>query len=153
MEDFSTDALPLAGLLPFFLLALFLYGIAEFAYVHFRLHRAKLGEYGMSLKGLGFTLLVGVLVEMLVGPLSTLLLALWGAALSPFDAGLSPLGWVYGFLVYELCYWLQHWLAHKVRLLWCLHSPHHAPARSTCSWASITPSWRPFSTCRCFSVC
>ncbi|MDG2448926.1 MAG: sterol desaturase family protein, partial [Saprospiraceae bacterium] len=21
----------------------------------------------------------------------------------------------------------QHWLAHKVRLIWCLHSPHHAP--------------------------
>jgi sterol desaturase/sphingolipid hydroxylase (fatty acid hydroxylase superfamily) len=127
MEHLSTEALPLTTLLPLFMLALLVYGIAEFAYMHFRLRRAKLGEYGMSLKGLGFTGLIGVLVELLVGPFNKMLLALWASDLSPFAAGLSPLGWVYGFFIYEMCYWLQHWLAHKVRLLWCLHSPHHAP--------------------------
>lgn len=30
-------------------------------------------------------------------------------------------------MVYEFWYWVQHWAAHKVRLLWCIHSPHHAP--------------------------
>jgi sterol desaturase/sphingolipid hydroxylase (fatty acid hydroxylase superfamily) len=127
MENISLESLPLMTILPFFLLALFTYGIAEFCFMHFRQRKAKLGEYGMSLKGLGFTMLVGVLIELVIGPFSKLLLALWGAKISPFDAGLSPVGWVYGFFIYEMCYWLQHWLAHKVRLLWCLHSPHHAP--------------------------
>jgi sterol desaturase/sphingolipid hydroxylase (fatty acid hydroxylase superfamily) len=127
METISLDSLPLMKILPFFLLALFIYGIAEFSFMHFRQHKAKLGEYGMSLKGLGFTMLVGILIDLLIGPFSKLLLALWGASLSPFSAGLSPIGWIYGLFIYEMCYWLQHWLAHKVRLLWCLHSPHHAP--------------------------
>jgi sterol desaturase/sphingolipid hydroxylase (fatty acid hydroxylase superfamily) len=127
METLTLDSLPLVNILPLFLLALLVYGAAEFSYIHFRQHRAKLGEYGMSLKGLGFTMLVGALIEFLIGPFSKLLLALWGASFSLFDAGLSPIGWIYGFLMYEMCYWLQHWSAHKVRLLWCLHSPHHAP--------------------------
>jgi sterol desaturase/sphingolipid hydroxylase (fatty acid hydroxylase superfamily) len=127
MENISLDSLPLMEVLPLFLLVLFVYGIAEFSFMHFRQRKAKLGEYGMSLKGLGFTALIGALIDLLIGPFSKLLLAVWGASLSPFDAGLSPIGWVYGFFIYEMCYWLQHWLAHKVRLLWCLHSPHHAP--------------------------
>jgi sterol desaturase/sphingolipid hydroxylase (fatty acid hydroxylase superfamily) len=127
MENLSLDSLPLMKVLPFFLVALFAYGIAEFSFMHFRQRKAKLGEYGMSLKGLGFTALIGALIDLLIGPFSKLLLALWAASLSPFDAGLSPAGWIYGFFIYEMCYWLQHWLAHKVRLLWCLHSPHHAP--------------------------
>ncbi len=36
-------------------------------------------------------------------------------------------GWVLGFVIYEFWYWLQHWMGHKVRLLWCVHAPHHAP--------------------------
>jgi sterol desaturase/sphingolipid hydroxylase (fatty acid hydroxylase superfamily) len=127
MEHLTVDSLPLAKVLPLFLLALLLYGVAEFTYLHLRQRSARLGEYGMSLKGLGFTALIAVLIELIVGPFSKLLLALWGASFSLFDAGLSSLGWVYGLLIYEMCYWLQHWLAHKVRLLWCLHSPHHAP--------------------------
>lgn len=127
METLSPDALPLSTALPLFLLGLLIYGIAEFCLIHFRKQAAKLGEYGMSLKGMGFTFIIGVSIELLIGPFNKLLLALWGAGISPLDAGLSPLGWVYGFFVYEMCYWLQHWLAHKVRLLWCVHSPHHAP--------------------------
>ncbi|NQX90212.1 MAG: sterol desaturase family protein [Halioglobus sp.] len=127
MQNLTADTLPLTGLLPLFLLALLIYGVAEFIYAHFRLGSAKTGEYSMSLKGLGFTALVGALAELLIGPVSKLLLAIWGARLSPFEAGLGPAAWIYGFFIYEMCYWLQHWLAHKVRLLWCLHSPHHAP--------------------------
>jgi len=127
MDTLPIESLPLVKILPLFELALFIYGLAELSFVHFRQRKAKLGEYGMSLKGLGFTGLVGVLVEFVVGPFSKLLLAVWGASLSPFDAGLTPVGWFYGFFIYEMSYWVQHWLAHKVRLLWCLHSPHHAP--------------------------
>ena len=34
---------------------------------------------------------------------------------------------IYGYVVWELGHFIYHYLAHKVRLLWCLHSTHHAP--------------------------
>lgn len=34
---------------------------------------------------------------------------------------------VYGYVVWELAHFVYHYLGHKVRLFWCLHSPHHAP--------------------------
>lgn len=127
MEQFTGQTQPLDNVLPFFLLALFVYGLLELVYVHFRRRQATLGEYGMSAKGLLFNTLFGSGFVSLYGPFSKILLALWGASLAPFEAGLGVAGCFYGFLVYELSYWAQHWLAHKVRLLWCLHSPHHAP--------------------------
>lgn len=127
MEPTTHTPLPLEALLPVFFLGILVYGIAEFLMVHFKKREANLGEYGMSLKGMGFIFVVSFVVAVAYGPFSKVLLSLWGAALTPLDAGLGPLGWVYGFVIYELAYWLQHWLAHKVRFLWCLHSPHHAP--------------------------
>ncbi len=127
MDAQTLAAVPTEQLLPWLMLALFLYGLCELAFVHFRLRRARLREYGMAFRALGFNLLVGIFITAIAGPLNKTLLALWGASLSPFDAGLGAAGWLYGFVVYEMLYWLQHFLAHKVRLLWCLHSPHHAP--------------------------
>lgn len=34
---------------------------------------------------------------------------------------------IYGYLVWELAHFVYHYLGHKVRLFWCLHSTHHAP--------------------------
>ncbi|PVD50575.1 fatty acid hydroxylase [Terrimonas sp.] len=34
---------------------------------------------------------------------------------------------IYGYIVWEFSHFIYHFLAHKVRLLWCLHSTHHAP--------------------------
>ncbi|WP_026769429.1 sterol desaturase family protein [Asinibacterium sp. OR53] len=34
---------------------------------------------------------------------------------------------LYGYIVWEFAHFIYHFLAHKVRLLWCLHSTHHAP--------------------------
>ncbi len=34
---------------------------------------------------------------------------------------------IYGYIVWELSHFVYHYLAHKVRLFWCLHSTHHAP--------------------------
>jgi sterol desaturase/sphingolipid hydroxylase (fatty acid hydroxylase superfamily) len=34
---------------------------------------------------------------------------------------------LYGYIVWEFGHFIYHFLAHKVRLLWCLHSTHHAP--------------------------
>jgi sterol desaturase/sphingolipid hydroxylase (fatty acid hydroxylase superfamily) len=44
-----------------------------------------------------------------------------------FQAGLSWYGLLYGYLAWEFSHFVYHFLAHKVRLLWCLHSTHHAP--------------------------
>lgn len=34
---------------------------------------------------------------------------------------------IYGYMVWEFAHFIYHFLAHKVRLFWCLHSTHHAP--------------------------
>lgn len=34
---------------------------------------------------------------------------------------------IYGYVIWEFAHFIYHYLAHKVRLLWCLHSTHHAP--------------------------
>ncbi len=34
---------------------------------------------------------------------------------------------IYGYIIWEFSHFIYHYLAHKVRLLWCLHSTHHAP--------------------------
>jgi sterol desaturase/sphingolipid hydroxylase (fatty acid hydroxylase superfamily) len=47
--------------------------------------------------------------------------------LALFRVGFSWYGWIYGYLVWEFSHFVYHFLAHKVRLLWCLHSTHHAP--------------------------
>jgi sterol desaturase/sphingolipid hydroxylase (fatty acid hydroxylase superfamily) len=35
---------------------------------------------------------------------------------------------IYGYIIWEFAHFIYHYLAHKVRLFWCLHSTHHAPA-------------------------
>ena len=34
---------------------------------------------------------------------------------------------IYGYIIWEFSHFIYHYLAHKVRILWCLHSTHHAP--------------------------
>jgi sterol desaturase/sphingolipid hydroxylase (fatty acid hydroxylase superfamily) len=34
---------------------------------------------------------------------------------------------IYGYIVWEFSHFVYHFLGHKVRLFWCLHSTHHAP--------------------------
>ncbi len=34
---------------------------------------------------------------------------------------------LYGYVVWEFSHFIYHYLAHKVRIFWCLHSTHHAP--------------------------
>lgn len=34
---------------------------------------------------------------------------------------------IYGYIVWEFSHFIYHYLGHKVRLFWCLHSTHHAP--------------------------
>lgn len=36
-------------------------------------------------------------------------------------------GFIIGYIIWEFAHFIYHFLAHKVRLFWCLHSTHHAP--------------------------
>lgn len=49
------------------------------------------------------------------------------APIAPFQLDLSWYGLIYGYLIWELAHYVYHYLAHKIRILWCLHSVHHAP--------------------------
>jgi sterol desaturase/sphingolipid hydroxylase (fatty acid hydroxylase superfamily) len=42
---------------------------------------------------------------------------------------------IYGYIIWEFAHFIYHFLAHKVRLLWCLHSTHHAPTAMNLSIA------------------
>jgi sterol desaturase/sphingolipid hydroxylase (fatty acid hydroxylase superfamily) len=44
-----------------------------------------------------------------------------------FKSSLTWYWFLYGYVVWEFGHFIYHFLAHKVRLLWCLHSTHHAP--------------------------
>ena len=47
--------------------------------------------------------------------------------LAPFSLDITWYGLLYGYVVWELGHFIYHYLGHKVRLFWCLHSTHHAP--------------------------
>ena len=108
-------------------LGLLLYTVVELLLLHFRRHRLRGREARMAGLGLLSTPVVGGFVAATVGLVSVGGAALAGQALSPIEGGLGPAWWLVGFVVYEFWYWVQHAAAHKIRLLWCLHSPHHAP--------------------------
>ena len=44
----------------------------------------------------------------------------------PFTVA-GPVGFLYAYLVWELAHYAYHRSCHRCRLLWCLHSVHHAP--------------------------
>lgn len=43
------------------------------------------------------------------------------------DTSFTWYWFIYGYIVWEFSHFVYHYLGHKVRLLWCLHSTHHAP--------------------------
>lgn len=50
--------------------------------------------------------------------------------LQPFAILKTELTWywfIYGYIVWEFAHYIYHFLAHKVRLFWCLHATHHSP--------------------------
>jgi sterol desaturase/sphingolipid hydroxylase (fatty acid hydroxylase superfamily) len=51
------------------------------------------------------------------------------AALAPFTGTVRIRWLLYAYVVWELSHYVYHWTCHKVRVLWILHSPHHAPQR------------------------
>ena len=56
-----------------------------------------------------------------------------------FKIGNTWYAWLYAYLMWELTYWLWHFVAHRVRLFWCLHAPHHTPSEM-----NLTVAWVHF---------
>jgi len=79
--------------------------------------------YAQPFKNFVFVAVVTSVIPLL----GTMGFALLGSKLAPFSLGDSWWVWPVGLLVFEFWYWLHHYLGHKVRLLWCIHAPHHAP--------------------------
>lgn len=44
-----------------------------------------------------------------------------------FKTGFTWYWFIYGYIVWEFAHFIYHYLGHKVRLFWCLHSTHHVP--------------------------
>ena len=44
-----------------------------------------------------------------------------------FTTSLTWYWLIYGFVIFEFAHFIFHYSAHKVRLLWCVHSSHHSP--------------------------
>ncbi|HJP62873.1 MAG TPA: sterol desaturase family protein [Mucilaginibacter sp.] len=45
-----------------------------------------------------------------------------------FTVSLTWYNWIYAYICWELASWVFHFSCHRIRLLWCIHAPHHAPA-------------------------
>lgn len=51
----------------------------------------------------------------------------WLQPLAIFQLSWNWYGFILGYIAWEFAHFIYHYLAHKVRLFWCLHSTHHAP--------------------------
>ncbi|MGA0212181.1 MAG: sterol desaturase family protein [Flavobacteriaceae bacterium] len=50
--------------------------------------------------------------------------------LQPYAVLKTEMTWywfIYGYIIWEFAHFIYHFLAHKVRLFWCLHATHHSP--------------------------
>ena len=103
---------------------MFLYGIGEMLWLSVF---SKQVSFRHDYSQVGLNMIVVNALTIALPVASTVTLALLGAHFAPLTLSLDWYFWLIGFLIYEFWYWVQHYLAHKVRLLWCLHSSHHAP--------------------------
>jgi len=103
------------------------YAILEMLYLYFFKKYDKMKDYRQTTINFVFVILMNIFISAIIGVLSTGTFSILGYRLAPFNFRVEWYWWIYGLIVYELFYWIQHWLAHKVRLLWCIHAPHHAP--------------------------
>lgn len=50
-----------------------------------------------------------------------------------FHVPVTWYGFIYGLFVWSFAHYVWHYSSHRVRILWCLHAPHHAPTHMNCS--------------------
>lgn len=100
-----------------------------------RLFRATALEYQPTFFA---GLLLGLLPRLIVIDVFWLLLPHF-QKFALFHVGHGWYGWLHALLMWDLTMWIWHFGAHKVRVLWCLHSPHHAPRN-----LNMTVAWVHF---------
>ncbi len=127
MEEILSAKLSIESFLNIGLAVLISYGLLEMGYLYFFRKYEKMKDYRQTTINFVFVIVMNVLIAAMFGAISTGVLCIIGYQNALFVGGLNWYWWIYGWLIYEFFYWVQHWLAHKVRILWCLHSPHHAP--------------------------
>ena len=59
--------------------------------------------------------------------------------LALFTTNLEWYSWIYAFICWEFAAWIFHFSSHRVRVLWCLHAPHHSPSE-----LNMTVNWVRF---------
>lgn len=113
----------------FAILVMFVYGIAEMLWLSvFRKPGGKPQvsfRHDYSQPSKNFLVMIGISVFVTV--VSVAALGFLAQGLAPYSFSNDWYIWPLALLIYEFWYWVQHFAAHKVRLLWCIHSPHHAP--------------------------
>lgn len=108
----------LAAVSPVMPLILVIEIIRAFVYKRF-----KIEDYKMSFFIFVFNRFVGRFIAIAA-------LAFCIALLEPYAIFKTTFKWYwifYGYIVWEFAHFVYHFLAHKIRILWCLHSTHHAP--------------------------
>jgi sterol desaturase/sphingolipid hydroxylase (fatty acid hydroxylase superfamily) len=85
--------------------------------------RFKVVEYKLSFFTYVFNALIGRVISFaMVGACIALF-----SRYAIFKTTFTWYWFIYGYIVWEFAHFIYHFLAHKVRILWCLHSTHHAP--------------------------
>ncbi len=126
MPGTETPALPAISGLLFGLLVLTV--VAEAIYLLVVSKKAQFHHhYAQVLKNGALVIILGAVLGRLVPFLAIAGMAVIGQSLVTWSLPTAWYGWVAGLVIYEFWYGLQHWMGHKVRLLWCVHATHHAP--------------------------
>ena len=83
----------------------------------------RIVDYKLPFLNYMFNAVIGRLIS-----LSIILIAI--GFFQPYKFFTTSFTWywfIYAYVVYEFANFLHHYSAHKVRILWCLHSTHHFP--------------------------
>lgn len=71
-----------------------------------------------------------IIFNRVIGRLLSLSVMMWCIGTlpkyAPFTTTYTWYWFIYGYIIWELGSYIYHYFGHKVRLLWCLHSTHHA---------------------------
>jgi sterol desaturase/sphingolipid hydroxylase (fatty acid hydroxylase superfamily) len=85
--------------------------------------RFKVIHYKISF----FTYVLNAFIGRVIGFAMVGLCIKWLLPIAVLKTTFTWYWFIYSYVVWEFAHFIYHYLAHKVRLLWCLHSTHHAP--------------------------
>lgn len=74
-----------------------------------------------------FTQLVNLLISRILSLGVIIFSIAWSSKFQFYKINFSWYSVIYGFIIFELAEYIHHFISHKVRILWCIHSIHHIP--------------------------